>query len=270
MMMRSPTQVAFLACSMVLVSRHAHASASSRPLQHSLSVGTLVGVRSVRDDLLVPLASTGPVLSIEGRFLGTFHGSIVDTELRGGFAAVFDRDLRPAVALGHRIRMAYLPLIVDSPDRWSLAVGPTLVWETDVAWFSKWDDAHGYWMGRRWAGVSARAWRRLSPRWRLDLTGDCSLLGFESRPPAYRSNKEDALTHVSYYFADVNRHARFGWLGDWQAVRLRVEAHRPSSRAKVPVGWGYGVEARIAHTDAPTNAWVLESSLWISYAWGVR
>ena len=261
-----------LACVLGLVCGVAPAPAIAHETAapHSIAVGVLVGARSARDDILVPIASTGPELALQASFLGSLHRSIVATELRAGMGALFDRDLRPAAALDYRISAGYLRVVVDAPDRWSAAVGPVLVWSSDVAWFAKWDDAHAYWMGRRWAGVSARAWRRLSLRWRLDLAAECSLLGAESRPPAYRANKEDALTRPVFYLADVNRDARFAWLGTSQDVRITLDAHRFRSWGRVPSGWGFGVEARVAHTDRPTMAFVLETSFRIAHAWEVR
>ncbi len=238
----------------------------------AFSVGADVGVRAARDDLIVPLASTGPVVGFAAHFLVASGPGLLDSGLRFGVAALFDRDGRPAAGLYHALRLGYLPYVHRAPDRWSLAVGPLVAWETDVLWLAKWDDAHAYWIGRRWLGIAARAWRPLGRTMRVDVTAETSLLGFEARPPAYRYNNEDALDQPVFYFADVNRDARFGTLLDWQAVRVEADlGWVPGSRkrAVVPTGWSIGVEQRVAHASSPASAFILQTTARLAYAWGV-
>lgn len=173
------------------------------PPSRALSVGVDLGFRAARDDLIVPLASSGPTLGFGVRFLGKAGPGLVDSGVRFELGPLFDRYTHPAAGLFHALRLGYLPLVRTRPSDWSLALGPLLVWETDVLWLRAWDDAHAYWMGRRYLGFALRAWRPLWPTWRLDLSGEFSLLGFESRPAAYRVQNEDPLTQVAFYFEGV-------------------------------------------------------------------
>ncbi len=247
------------------------ASASARADRAPVAVveaGGGAGLRVARDDILVPRASTGPALDVKGRFLGLYRGVLFDTGLHLGFGALFDRDGHPAAAVSHAFHVAGLPIVRGADGKgWSVAAGPVLRWSTDVLWLAKWDDAHGYWMGRRWLGASVRAWRSLSPSWRLDVTGDLSLVGFESRPPGYRANKQEGLTHVSYYFVDVNRSPELGALWTWQSMRVSFELHRSSST--LPLGLGLGVDMRFDHTDRPASAYLFETMFRLSRAWEV-
>jgi len=242
-------------------------AAWATPEGRTLSAGVDVGFRSARDDLIVPLASSGPTLGLSERFLGALGPGLLDTGIRFQFGALFDRSGHPAASIFHALRLAYLPVAVSRPRAWSFALGPALVWETDVLWLRTWDDAHAYWLGRRYLGLSARAWRPLAPSWRLELMAELNLLGFEARPPAYRLQNEDALTQVAFYFADVNRAQRFGSVFDWQALRIEADVCRtlaPGSRKR---GKSLGLEARLAHTDAPLAAFVFELNLRYAYAW---
>lgn len=235
----------------------------------SLIVGTKIGVRAARDDTLVPIASTGPTLDFYGRFLGSLGHSLVDTELRLGAGVLFDRDRRPALAFSHGMHVAVLPIVHRDAEAWTFAVGPLLAWETDIFFFAKWDDAHGYWMGRRFLGASARAFRSVSPRLRLDIAGELSLVGLESRPPERRLNKQDAMTHPSYFFADVNRDAELGWLADFQAFRLDIDLHRVDRKGMVPSGFGIGLGTRVAHSSRPASAFLIETTIRLEHAWSV-
>lgn len=241
--------------------------ALAAPEGRSLSAGVDVGFRTARDDLIVPLASSGPTLGFGERFLGALGPGLLDTSIRVQLGALFDRSGHPAASIFHALRLAYLPVVMSRPSAWSLALGPALVWETDVLWFRTWDDAHAYWLGRRYLGLSARAWRPLSPSWRLELTAELNLLGLEARPPAYRYQNEDALTQVAFYFADVNRAPSLGSVFDWQALRLEADVCRTLVPASRKQGKSLGLEARFAHTDAPAAAFVFELNVRYAYAW---
>lgn len=248
---------------LLIAPRAARATAAGR----TLSAGVDVGFRSARDDLIVPLASSGPSLGFAARFLGRAGPGLLDTGIRFELAALFDRYEHPAASIFHALRLAYLPIIVSRPRDWSVALGPALVWETDILWLRSWDDAHAYWLGRRYLGASARAFRPLAPSWRLELSAELNLLGFESRPPAYRYQNQDALTQGSFYFAGVNRAATFGSVLDWQALRLEADVCRTLAAGSRKQGKSFGIEARLAHTNAPASAFVFELNLRYVYAW---
>jgi hypothetical protein len=264
-------KLAGFACLLLAVAALPETARADDPVpRHTLSVGLDLGVRSARDDILVPRASTGPSVGFAGRFLGTVGSGIVDSGIRFGLGILLDRDGRPAVSLSDALRLGYLHIVRRSTDAWSVAVGPLLAWETDVNWFAKWDDSHAYWLGRRWLGAGARAWRRVSPAWRVDAAGELNLVGVEARPPAYRANKQDAFTHLSYYIATANSDAELGSILDWQALRIEVDLSRTRSPAPVAAGWSLGVEVRFAHTERPAMSFVVESNLRLAYAWSVR
>jgi hypothetical protein len=242
-------------------------AAWATPEGRSLSAGVDVGFRSARDDLIVPLASSGPSLGFNERFLAALGPGLLDTGIRFQMGALFDRYGHPAASIFHALRLAYLPVALSRPNAWSLALGPALVWETDVLWLRNWDDAHAYWLGRRYLGISARAWRPLAPTWRLELLAELNLVGLESRPPAYRLHNEDALTQVAFYFADVNRAPSLGSVFDWQALRLEADVCRTLSPGFRKQGKSLGLEARLAHTNAPLAAFVFELDVRYAYTW---
>ncbi|HYQ46586.1 MAG TPA: hypothetical protein VER11_31675 [Polyangiaceae bacterium] len=255
-----------LACSGVLSAAPAIADTTN---SRALSVGVDLGFRAARDDLIVPLASSGPTLGFGGRFLGKAGPGLVDTGIRFEFGALFDRYNHPAAGVLHALRLGYLPLARTRPSDWSLALGPLLVWETDVLWLRSWDDAHAYWIGRRYLGLAVRLFRPLWPTWRLDVSAEINLLGFEARPPGYRLQNQDALTQVAFYFADVNRDAKFGSVFDWQALRLEADLSRTLGPRGKLGGNSFGVETRLAHSASPASAFVFELNLRYAYAWNM-
>jgi hypothetical protein len=246
------------------------AAAAEPAPRRAFSASVDLGVRAARDDLIVPLASTGPSLGGAAQFLTESGPGLLDTEVRLRFAVLFDREGRPAAGLSHAMHLGYLPIWVRAPARWSVAAGPLLAWETDVLWLARWDDAHAYWMGRRFLALAVRGWRRLASSWRLDLIGELNLAGFESRPPAYRYNVQDGITRVDYYFASVNRNAELGSLFDWQTLRLEARVSRAPEGGTVPVGRQLGVELRFLRAERPRMAFQLELNLRFAYGWELR
>src|SRR3954471_5408389 len=99
-------------------------AAADTPPSRALSVGVDFGFRAARDDLIVPLASSGPTLGFGGRFIGKAGPGLVDTGLRFELAALFDRYTHPAAGVLHALRLGYLPLVRTMPSDWSLALGP--------------------------------------------------------------------------------------------------------------------------------------------------
>lgn len=244
----------------------AETAETARPAR-VLSATMELGIRSARDDLIVPRASTGPGFGGAGQFLGTFGPGLLDTQLRLRFAGLFDRDGRPAAGISHALRLGYLPIWRVARTSWSVAAGLLLAWETDVLWLAEWDDAHTYWMGRRFLGVGARTWRPIGTRWRVDASAAMNLLGFESRPPAYRHNVQDGLTRFDYYLAHVHRRAKFGSLFNWQTLELGAQFSRSTKDAPTSIGWSLGGELRLLHAARPAMAFLFETNLRLSHGW---
>lgn len=84
-------------------------SAGATPSEgRSLSTGVDLGFRTARDDLIVPLASSGVTVGLGGRFVGAVGPGLLDAGLRVQDGALFDRDEHPAAWVFHGLRVAYL------------------------------------------------------------------------------------------------------------------------------------------------------------------
>jgi hypothetical protein len=222
-----------------------------------------IAFRSVRDDLLVPFAFTGPQFSLIPRYLGFVGPGLVDAQLRLGFAPVFDRFGHNGKAATYGLRAGYFFILSEGKVGWAL--GPVLGWDYEMFEPDSWDDAHGYWLGTRWLGPGVRTWRRLEAGYRLAFSADVSVIGFESRPPTYRYNKQDATTHFVWYFSEPTKNAEFGWVPNFQVLRLAGEIHRGGER--VPSSWGLGSELSFTHAAEPASAFAFQMSLQVSHAW---
>lgn len=155
-------------------------------------------------------------------------------------------------------------------DGVGLALGPVLGWDNETFYFGDWDDAHGYWIGARWIGPRAHGRAALNERWRLDYDGQLALLGLLSRPPAYRHTKQETSEHVPDFLAWPTEDPKVATIADFQLVRASVDFHRTRERGRVPTGFGIGAELSFTRAVDPKPAFSFESTLRLSYTWGLQ
>jgi len=237
------------------------------PPRHAAAVEVAAVGSSVRDDLMVPLASSGAGVAIGAGYLGYLGPGILDVGVRLGFAVGSDRVDALGAALEHGIGIRYaIPL--RPLGSWHTAVGPAAGVDADFFYLGDWDDSHAYWIGARWVGAAARAWRPLGNRWRMDVAGELGLFGLVSRPPPVRDSKQDPLDSLGYLFVDVHDGGELAWMGNWQLARARVELSRPGGDSFVAAGWRFGGELRLDRTSEPTTAFAVQIKLIGARAWG--
>lgn len=233
---------------------------------HALGFTLDAGVASNRDDILVPRALSGPRLGLGATYAGLLGPGTLHAQLHIAASFVLDRDAYPGLSFDHAVGADYVFDLGRSADI-RFAFGPALGADTDVLAVSAWDDAHAYWIATRWLGV---AWRAFAPAWRglrWDLSVELPLFGLLSRPPSYRMNKQDALNHIGFFIADVQRDPRAAWLADIQQLRLALDLWRSDSSNFVPSGWAFGAETRIAHVADPRSAFALRLTFRFSATW---
>lgn len=236
----------------------------ARAADHVGGVDLLVGYEAIRDDLLVPWAFQGPDVEIGGHYLGRIGPGLAFADLRAGAMIGWNHAGQPALSLEYGVHAGWLGLIgTDGPSVY--AVGPVLGADGDMFYLESWDDAHGYWLGAHWLGVAARgAWP--VGRHRIDATARTSLLGWYTRPPEYRYDKQDPLVRPLWVIAQPQEDGTFGWLADWQSVEVTVEV-REATDAVVPRGRALGVALGLRHTAAPATAFAFEVTPYASWSW---
>lgn len=225
--------------------------ASERPsTAQRIELRGLLSSLSVRDDSLVPLAFTGPQLAFGARYGAVSGRHGVDADLRVGFGTVWNRFGHIGAHIAHGIGLTYTQALVDRTDL-RFALGAALRFDTSVAYLATWDDAHAYWL------ASAALWPAvvdsrplIGAAW-LESRCEFALIGFGSRPPAYRANKQDALSELGYYFDRIGRSPRWLWPWQLQAIELEVLARFRQTPLAAGTGWGTGVSIRFARATFP-------------------
>lgn len=248
-----------------VVSCLATAPVANAESDHGLQAGLDVGFHAFRDDVLVPLAFSGPRLAPVPRYFGAVGPGLIVSDAMLGLAYVVDRDGAEGAALSWALHGSYL--FMAHEGRWRVAVGPALGWDNELLVISDWDDAHEHWIGTIWLGPGVRVWRWLRGRWRLDLAGDFGFVGFQSRSPTGRRPKQETSNDLSLPFTDPTRDFEFGSILDWQVARASLEFYYTKRRAITPNGWGIGSELTLSRASEPELAFAFNASIRASYTW---
>lgn len=235
---------------------------------HGLAVGLDLGLQSVRDDTLAPVAFSGPQLLFVPRYFGQLGNGLLTGEARLGLGYVLDRADAEGATFAWGLRASYSFLVREGD--WNVTVGPALGWSNDLFYLVDWDDGHGYWIGTVWLGPGARVWHWLMGLWRMDVGGEIALLGWQSRTPPGRRRKQEMGPDVLHSILQPpTRDLELGSLLDWQVAHVFLDFHRTYARSRVPNGWGVGGELAVSRAGSPELAFAFNASLRFSYTWGL-
>ena len=244
--------------------------------RHALGVGAGLRGDAVREDLVVPLTFSGPGVRLLALYRGWIGPGLLTVRADVGLAFLFNRYGHIAATLDYSAEAAWTARVLRGMG-WHLSLGPVVALDSRVNYLYSWDDAHGYWLGSQWLGPMLRHARRLSDRWQLESSASLALLGFEGRPPAYRYNKQDALTHVDYFFSQPQQSERFVTLADLQVLRIDVafrhaaydgSATGSEVGSEIAGGWAFGIDIRFAQTDVVSTNINLGACLYAARSWG--
>jgi len=245
--MRRASAFAFLA---LTTGVPAGAVAQARRSPQRIELRVAIDSLSVREDGLVPLAFTGPALALGARYGVALQRHVFDAQLDLGFGMLFNRFGHMAAQIEHGLALGYGYDLCEEPAS-VIAPGAALRTDTNVAYLASWDDAHGYWLASVGLWPRLDYARPLTSSAQLESRAKLMLVGVASRPPPYRQNKQDAMTHVGYYFDRIGHSPR--WLSPLtvQAIELEAQVRFRDSRVSLGRGWGVGGEARFARARDP-------------------
>jgi hypothetical protein len=209
-----------------------------------------LGSLSMREDLLVPYAFTGPALAF-GAGYGLMKGAHgLDLSLDFGMAPAWTRAGDPGLHARYALGAAYNVLIYARARR-SSWLGAVARFNHELASLVSWDDAHGYWLDALMVGPALRHTEQPWPGLALELQTEVGLLGLSSRPPARRLNKQDALTKVRYHFNRLAQQPEVAWLGNTTLLRAEAVLRWRAREQAWGNGAGVGLETRLARASDP-------------------
>jgi hypothetical protein len=221
-----------------------------------------VGQSSARDDLLIPLAFTGPAVGLGARYALAAGPHRAEAELQLGIGVLQTRFHQQAEQLSHGLAVGYRRELASGFE-----LGGIVRWHDELSYLESWDDAHGYWLSQLVLGASARHVATLASRLVLETRAELALVGIAARPPGRRLNKQDALTHVSYHLDRLGDGTHAAWIGNLQSTRLESIVRLRSGTRPAGAGVGIGVFASFARDSAAVEPYTLLTA-GVTCRWG--
>jgi len=223
------------------------------------------GIGSYREDLVVPISFDGPVFSLGSRYTVRTPNSTFDIRLLASLALLENRFSHEAYVAALELRPAWTRMVWGNENGRQIRCGIALPLQMRNLFMDTWDDAHLYWLTTHSLAVVGE-YHTVLPRLgysviRLDLP----LIGFVSRPPEYRYQQQEPLTHFTYHFSAPNGSFDFKTLWGFQSPLLQVMISRGSKGALLNLG----LELTMGHCSVPEDIWVLNTRLLFSYQWRI-
>ena len=252
----------FLVCG---ISQAQDAGATADPVRF-LGFHLDAGLHSFREDLLVPLGFNGPGLSIGGIFTRQNGNAFFNIRLRLGVAYLKNRFSQEAGLATLELRPAWLWKLDPREGTggfWGGICVPLQI-NSDLGLHS-WDDSHLYWLTTYSIGPAGEWRKSLTQKSTAVVRMETPLIGWVSRPPTYRFNKQDALTSFSFHLSEPNRSLHFETVDNYRAVFLQMFLKREAGRSL----FSYGLEFQYNYCNVPKKVYILNTSMILSYQWRI-
>ena len=231
----------------------------------SIGIQFSTAIPSFREDLLVPLGFHGPGFSLGGAYTSQTEKHALNIRLKLGMAYMKNRYSHEAWALIFELRPSFVKKLADHPKYGSIWGGLSIPLQMNNLFFDSWDDSHLYWLTAYSMAIAAEWQKKMSRNIITAIRIEIPVLGWVSRPPEYRYNKQDALTHLSFHFAEPNKSLHFETLDDYQALFFQLFLKNERKRSVIK----FGYEFQYNHFCKPEGIWGFNSSILFSYQWRI-
>jgi hypothetical protein len=238
---------------------------SATRMQH-LGIYFSSGIASYREDLLVPLGFHGPSLSLGGVYTCRTEKNLVHIRLRIGLGYLKNRYSHEAWVMMLEIRPSWLRKFAEHHRYGEFWGGICFPLQMNNLFVESWDDAHLYWLTAHSLGAAFQWEKRISQENHSVVRMEIPFLGWVSRPPTYRYNKQDPLNHWTYHLTEPNRSLHLETLETYRALFIEMLFRREVRRSLLSLGF----EFQYSHCRKPEKIWGLNTSIILSYQWRIR
>lgn len=195
---------------------------------------------SVRDDLLIPLAFSGPGIVL-GLGAHKEHGLwewSVDSRLRMDFIA--NRFSHPGASTALDIEPSLLRHVCTSPWDFNIYTGPSLRYQMNNQFIFSWDDAHLYWTTVRGLNLDLSMRKQLNSNRLLSLDISIPLYSQISRPDAQRLEKQDpSLMSLGFFPPSGSREFTTGTYHSYRSVGFEIKLQNSISGSTWLLGFDF-------------------------------
>jgi hypothetical protein len=213
------------------------------------------GIASRREDLLVPLGFHGPGFSLGGSYSRRTENSCIDIRLKLGMGYLKNRYSHEAWILMMELRPLWLKKLVEHPEYGDFWGGISIPLQMNNLY---WLTAHSLAIAAEWQkGV----FRKVNATARTEIP----IIGWISRPPTYRYNKQDALNHFGFHFSEPNKSLHFETLDTYRSLFLQLLLKREMRRSLLNLG----LEFQYVYFRKPRIIQGSDVSIIFSYQWRI-
>lgn len=223
------------------------------------------GIASYREDLLVPLGFDGPALYLGPAYARRTGSSQVQIRLKVGLGYLRNRYSHEAWVLMVEMRPSWIRKLTQHPRYGEFWAGICIPLQMNNLLMESWDDAHLYWLTAHCLDAAFQWEKGISRGNRAVLRMEVPVFGFVSRPPAYRYNKQDALTHLTYHFTEPNSSLHFQTLDTYRALFIQALLRREVRRSLLTLG----LEFQYSYCREPERIWGINTTFLVCYQWRI-
>lgn len=223
------------------------------------------GIYSYREDLLVPLGFHGPGFSLGGIYTHRSDISSINVRLKLGMGLLENRYSHNAWAAIMEIRTSWITKLADYQRYGEFWGGFSVPLQMNNLFFESWDESHLYWLTAHSLAVAAEWKKQISPKYDAVFRMEFPLFGWVSRPPTYRYNKQDALTHIGFHFTEPNKLLHFETIDDYRSLFIQMLFKRETPQSILNLG----LEFQHIYFREPEIIRGFNTSISISYQWRI-
>jgi hypothetical protein len=223
------------------------------------------GIASYREDLLVPLGFHGSGLSLGPIYTRQTENSLIRVRLKVGLGYLKNRYSHEAWVLMLEIRPSWMRKFAEH-DRYGQFWGGICVpLQMNNLAMESWDDSHLYWLTAHSVGAGFQWDKRISRKNDAVFRMEVPVVSLVSRPPTYRYNKQDALTHFTFHFTEPNSSLHLETLDTYRALFIQALLRTEVRRSLFTLG----LEFQYNYCREPERIWGINTSILVSYQWRI-
>jgi hypothetical protein len=224
------------------------------------------GIASYREDLVVPLGFHGGALSLGPVYARQGESSLIRVHLRFSAGYLKNRYSHEAYVVRFELHPSWVRKLIQHDRFGDLWGGVSLPIQMNNLFLESWDDAHLYWL-TTYSMAPAIEWQKnLSQKNKAVVRMEAPILSLVSRPPAYRHNKQEALTHWTYHFTEPNRSLHLETPETYRGLWVRLGLTRKMGRSLLNLG----CEFQYHYCSRPQDIRAMNTSITVSYQWRIR
>ncbi len=233
-------------------------------MQH-LGVRCDGGIASYREDLVVPLGFHGPNLTLGLVYSRQGERDRFRVPLYLSFGYLKNRYSHESYVMRFDLHPLWVRRLAQYDRLGSLWAGASLPVQMNNLFLESWDDAHLYWL-TTYSLAPAIEWQKdISQEYKAAVRIEVPVLSLVSRPPAYRHNKQDALSHWTYHFTEPNRSLHLETPETYRGLFVRLELAHEIGHSLLNLG----CEFQYYFCSRPQEIRVMNTSIAISYQWRI-